>query len=107
MKTKEFKAVTLPKGTRKNYMFTTKEDGGNIVADDNGAYLATASANRQFKVNVNWSEDQVEVQGAHMDSSGEFYFKAEPTKMFMPIKFWFTHLVGITVKVKASVVCDN
>ena len=88
-------------------MFTTKEDVCNIVADDSGAYLATASANRQSKVNVNWSEDQVEVQGAHMDSFGEFYFKAEPTKMFMSIKIQFTHLVGITVKVKASVVCDN
>ena len=29
-------------------MFTTKEDVGIIVADDNGAYLVTASATRQF-----------------------------------------------------------
>ena len=48
MKTKEFEAAILPKGTRKNYMFTTKEDVGIIVADDNGAYLDTASATRQF-----------------------------------------------------------
>ena len=56
-------------------MFTTKKDVGNIVADDDGAYLVTASATRQFRVNVNWAEDKVEVQGFHMDSSGEFYFK--------------------------------
>ena len=55
-------------------MVTAKKDVGNIVADDNGAYLATASANRQFNVNVNWSEDKVEVQGVHLDSSWEFYF---------------------------------
>ena len=42
-------------------MFTTKEDVDNIVADDNGAYLVTASATRKFKVNVNWSDDKVEV----------------------------------------------
>ena len=54
MKAKEFQATTLLKGTRKNYMFTTEEDVGNIVAGDNGAYLVTASATRQFKVNVNW-----------------------------------------------------
>ena len=48
MKTKEFEAAILPKGTRKNNMFTTKEDVGIIVADDNGAYLGTASATRQF-----------------------------------------------------------
>ena len=75
MKAKEFEAATLPKGTRKNYVFTKKEDVDNIVADDNGAYLVTASATRQFKVSVNWSEDKVEVQGVHMNSSGEFYFK--------------------------------
>ena len=55
-------------------MLTTK-DVGKIATDDNGAYLATASATRQFKVNVNWSEDKAEVQGVHMDSSTEFYFK--------------------------------
>ena len=59
----------------KNYMFTTKKDIGNIVADDNGGYFAASSTTRQFKVNVNWSEDKVEVQGLHMDSSGEFFFK--------------------------------
>ena len=53
MKAKEFEAVTLPKRTRKNHVFTTKEDDDNIIADDNGAYLVTASAARQFKVNVN------------------------------------------------------
>ena len=61
MKVKEFEAVTVPNGARKNYMFTTKEDVDNIVADDNGAYLVTASATRKFKVNVNWSDDKVEV----------------------------------------------
>ena len=75
MKAKEFKAATLPEGIRKNYVFTTKEDVVNIVADDNGAYLITASATREFKVSVNWSEDKVEVQGVHMNSSREFYFK--------------------------------
>ena len=75
MRAKEFEAVALPKGTRKNYVFTTKEDVGNIVVDDNGAYLVTASATRQLKVNVNWSENKVEVQGVHMDSSREFYVK--------------------------------
>ena len=75
MKAKEFEAVTLTKGIRKNYVFTKKEDVGNIVADDNGAYLVTASATRQFKVNVYWSEDKLEVQGVHMDSPGEFCLK--------------------------------
>ena len=42
-------------------MFSTKQNVGNIVADDNGVYLVTASATRQFTVNVNWSEDKVEV----------------------------------------------
>ena len=32
--------------------FTTKEDVRNIVADDNGAYLVTASATGHYKVNV-------------------------------------------------------
>ena len=58
MKAKDFQATTLLKGTRKNYVFTAEEDVGNIVAGDNGAYLVTASATRQFK-----------------GSSGEFYFK--------------------------------
>ena len=110
MKAKEFEAATLPKGTRKNFVFTTKEDVGNIVADDNGAYLVTASAIRQFNVNVNWSEDKLEVQGLHMDSSGEFYFKkrvGRAYETFISIKIQFTHLVGITAKVKASLVCDN
>ena len=80
MKTKEFEAATLPKGTRKNYMFTIKEDVGIIVVDDNGAYLGTASATGQFKVNVNWSEDKAEVQGVHIDSFGEFYFKKSVAK---------------------------
>ena len=75
MKAKEFEAVTLTKGIRKNYVFTKKEDVGNIVADDNGAYLATTSATRQFKLNINSSEDKVELQGVHMDSSGEIYYK--------------------------------
>ena len=48
MKAKEFEATTLPKGTMKNYMFTANEDVGvgNIVADDNGAYLVAASTTR-------------------------------------------------------------
>ena len=75
MKAKEFETTTLPKGTRKNYVFATKEDIGKIVADDNGAYLATPSATRQFKVNVNSSKDKVEVQEVHMDSSREFLLK--------------------------------
>ena len=56
-------------------MFTRKEDVGNIVADDNGAYSVTAYATRQFKVGVNWSEHKVEVQGVFMDSFRKFYFK--------------------------------
>ena len=63
-------------------MFTTKEDVGNIIADDNGAYLVTASATRQFKVNVNWSEDKAEAQGVHIDSSGEFYFKRRISRAY-------------------------
>ena len=69
MKAKEFEATTLPKGTRENYMFTPKEDVDNIVADDNDAYIVTASSTRQFTVNVNCSADKIEVQGVHLDSS--------------------------------------
>ena len=75
MKAKELEAATLLKDIRKNYIFTTKEDVGNIVTDDNSAYLVIASATRQSKMNFNWSEDKVEVQGIHMYSSGKFYFK--------------------------------
>ena len=82
MKTKEFETATLSKGTRKIYMFTLEEDVGNTVADDNSADLVTASATRRFKVNVNWSEDKEEVQGVHMDFSGEFYFKKRVTKAY-------------------------
>ena len=66
-------------------MVTAKKDVGNIVADDNDAYLATASANRQFNVNVNWSEDKAEVQGVHMDSSREFYFKMRVGKAYKTV----------------------
>ena len=78
IKAKEFEAATHPKRTRKNYMFTTKEDVGNIIANDDGAYLVTATATRQFRVNVDRAEDKAEVQGFHMDSSVEFYFKSFP-----------------------------
>ena len=63
-------------------MFTLEEDVGNIVADDNSADLVTASATRRFKVNVNWSEDNVEVQGVHVDFSGELYFKKRATRAY-------------------------
>ena len=82
MKTKEFETATLPKGTKKNDIFTTKEDVGIIVADNNGAYLRTASATRQFNVSVNWSEDKAEVKGVHIDSFGEFYFKKSVAKAY-------------------------
>ena len=73
MKAKEFEAAAHPKGTRKNYMFTTKDDVDNIVADNNGAYLVTASATRQFKVIVNWSEDKAEIQGVYKKRVGRGY----------------------------------
>ena len=71
-----------PKGIRKNYMLTTKEDVGSFAADDNSAYIVTASATRQFKVNVNWLEHKVEVHGVHTDSSGEFFFKKRVNRAY-------------------------
>ena len=110
MKAKELEAATLPKGTRKNYVFTTKEGVGNIVADDNGAYLVTASATGQFKVIVNSSEDKVEVQGVHLDSSGEFYFKQRVGRAYETVHINKDSVYSLSryyAKVKASLVADN
>ena len=66
-------------------MLTTKEDADNIVPDNNGAYLVTASTTRQFTVNVNWSEDKIKIQGDHMDSSEEFHFKERVSRAYATV----------------------
>ena len=63
-------------------MFTAKEDVGNNVVNDNGAYLVAASATRQFTVNVYWSEGEREVDRVHMVFLGEYYFENSIRKAY-------------------------
>ena len=82
MKAKDFEATSLLKGTRKHYILTAKEDVGNNVVNDNGAYLVAASATRQFTVNVYWLEGKREVDRVHMVFLGEYYFKNSIRKAY-------------------------
>ena len=71
-----YEATQIPKGIRKDYMFTTKADSKKISVDDNGAYLHSNSTSKQYSVSIN-SDAEVTARIVHMDASGQSFLNKE------------------------------
>ena len=76
-----YEATQIPKGIRKDYMFTTKADSKKISVDDNGAYLHSNSTSKQYSVSIN-SDAEVTARIVHMDASGQFFFKQREKRIY-------------------------
>ena len=96
---KRFRSRNACKRDQEELNAQTKVAADNIVPDNNGAYLVTASTTRQFTVNGNWSEDKIKIQEAHIDSYGEFHFKEKLSRAYETVhvnKDSVYSLIGIT-----------